>query len=191
MFKKSKSVITENIKKNSYVKDVEVSKKLNGTLTITVTPRDAEYLINYAGAYIYIDSEGYLLEVNSEPTNIPILIGITTDFSALTGASSNSLAIDMLNENDLEKLKTVNNIVQSAKENSVYSLINTIDITDEKNYTLHLDSEGKTVYLGDCKDINTRILYLKAILEKESGNSGEVFINADLDTGYVYFKESN
>jgi hypothetical protein len=54
-----------------------------------------------------------------------------------------------------------------------------------------LDSEGKTVYLGDCKDINTRILYLKAILEKESGNSGEVFINADLDTGYVYFKESN
>jgi hypothetical protein len=55
-----------------------------------------------------------------------------------------------------------------------------------------LESENKTVYLGDCKDINTRILYLKAILEKEKGNSGEIFINADLDSGseYVYFKES-
>ncbi|MCI8310256.1 MAG: hypothetical protein HFJ45_08920 [Clostridia bacterium] len=55
---------------------------------------------------------------------------------------------------------------------------------------MFLENENKTVYLGNCKDLNTRILYMKAILEKESGKSGEIYINADLDTGYVYFKES-
>jgi hypothetical protein len=82
--------------------------------------------------------------------------------------------------------------MMNAKENEIDSLISSVDITNDKNYTLYLDSENKTVYLGDCKDINTRILYLKAILEKEKGNSGEIFINADLDSDseYVYFKES-
>jgi hypothetical protein len=65
-------------------------------------------------------------------------------------------------------------------------------MTDEKEYTLSLESERKTVYLGDCSELNTRILYMKAIIEKEKENAGNIYINADLNSGgYVYFKESN
>ena len=78
----------------------------------------------------------------------------------------------------------------TVKGNSIDNVITSVDMSDSRNYILHLDSENKTVYLGDCKDLNTRILYLKAILEKESGHNGEIYINADLDSGYVYFKES-
>lgn len=192
MFKISKSKIIEAIKKNPYVEDVKISKKLNGTLSISVTQRQVAYLINYAGAYIYIDSEGNLLEVSTKIMNVPLLLGVTTDFSGLATQEGNELAIKKLNDEDIDKIYIVNNIMMNAKENEIDSLISSVDITNDKNYTLYLDSENKTVYLGDCKDINTRILYLKAILEKEKGNSGEIFINADLDSDseYVYFKES-
>ena len=82
-------------------------------------------------------------------------------------------------------------IFETTKSNDLGHLISKIDISNDKNYTIILDSEGKKVYLGDCSDLNTRILYLKAILEKSAGRSGEVFLNVDLNTQEVYFRPSN
>lgn len=48
---------------------------------------------------------------------------------------------------------------------------------------------GKTVYLGDASDINTRILYLKGILEEEKGSEGEVIINGELENGVIFRKK--
>ena len=189
MFQKSKKEITDSIKTNYYVEDVQINRKFNGTMHITIIPREVSYLINYAGTYIYLDSQGYILELNSEVKNVPILIGTTTDFANL-GLEDNNNEIKRLNSEDLEKLDKANDIMDCAKSNNVSDLINTLDITDDKNYTLHIDAEQKVVYLGDCKDLNTRILYMKSILEKEKGNKGEIYINADLDKGYVYFKET-
>ncbi|MCI8310257.1 MAG: FtsQ-type POTRA domain-containing protein [Clostridia bacterium] len=56
MFEKSKTEIINSLKTNPYVDDVKISKKINGILTIDLTQRKVAYLINYAGAYIYIDS---------------------------------------------------------------------------------------------------------------------------------------
>jgi len=189
MFQKSKKEITDSIKTNYYVEDVQINRKFNGTMHITIIPREVSYLINYAGTYIYLDSQGYILELNSEVKNVPILIGTTTDFANL-GLEDNNNEIKRLNSEDLEKLDKANDIMDCTKSNNVSDLINTLDITDDKNYTLHIDAEQKVVYLGDCKDLNTRILYMKSILEKEKGNKGEIYINADLDKGYVYFKET-
>ena len=143
-------------------------------------------MINYAGAYIYIDALGNILELNDEKLDLPILIGITTDFAGLSIGKQQS----QLNEKDLEKMIIVNSIMDSARSNDVADLITSIDISNNKNYTLQLESEGKTVYLGDCSDLNTRILYMKEILNKEKNNNGEIFINMNLDLEYVYFKES-
>lgn len=41
---------------------------------------------------------------------------------------------------------------------------------------------GKTVYLGDASDINTRMLYLKGILEEEKGTEGDVIINGEMNS---------
>ena len=41
---------------------------------------------------------------------------------------------------------------------------------------------GKTVYLGNASDINTRMLYLKGIIEEEKGIEGEVIINGELNS---------
>lgn len=41
---------------------------------------------------------------------------------------------------------------------------------------------GKTVYLGNASDINTRMLYLKGIIEEEKGIEGDVIINGELNS---------
>lgn len=50
---------------------------------------------------------------------------------------------------------------------------------------------GKTVYLGDASEINTRILYLKKIIEDEKGIEGEALINGELnsDRGVIFRKK--
>ena len=47
-----------------------------------------------------------------------------------------------------------------------------------------------TINLGSCSDLNTRILYMKDIIEKEKGIKGEVFINGNLTEDRVFFRES-
>ena len=37
--------------------------------------------------------------------------------------------------------------------------------------------------------IDTKMLYIKAILDKESGNEGEIFVNMDLNNKNPYFKQ--
>lgn len=189
LFEISRGEIKSSILSNSYVDKVDVTKHINGTISIDVKERHIAYIINYAGSYIYIDNKGNILELSSNQKEVPVLLGVETDFTSLAVGSSEN-KVTKLNDKDLEKLNTVNEIMDISKSNDVDSLISRIDITDDKNYIVYLDSEGKTVYLGDCSNLNTRILYMKAIIKQESGIKGEIFLNIDLDSDYPYFKES-
>lgn len=189
LFEISRGAIKQSIIQNRYVDSVEVTKHFNGTISINVEERKVKYLINYAGSYIYIDNKGNILELSSEKKDIPVILGASTDFTSLAVGSSEN-RVTRLNDDDLEKLDVVNNILEIAKSNDVDALISRVDITDDKNYIIYLDSEGKTVYLGDCSNLNTRILYMKSIIKQESGIQGEIFLNIDLDSEYPYFRES-
>lgn len=50
---------------------------------------------------------------------------------------------------------------------------------------------GKTAYLGNATDINTRILYVKGIIEEEKGIEGDIIINGELnsDRGVIFRKK--
>ena len=181
--------VEEEIMKNSYIEFVEIDRKLNGKVIINVKERVAKYKINYAGGYILVDGFGFILEIVSQDVNLPILLGTTTDLSSLTvGGTENK--VTRLNEEDLIKLETINEIIKISKDNDVSGLISRIDMTDEKNYIVYLDSEQKIVYLGDCSELNTRILCMKEIVEKETGIKGEIFIDGDLNISNPRFKES-
>lgn len=185
LFQNLRSEISKKIEQNSYVDTAKISRSLSGKVEIEVTQREPKYLINYSGEYIYIDREGYILEINSQNNGTPIIIGFSTDFSKLD-LGKNKVR---LNQKDLEKLKVINNIMATIESNGVENKINSIDVTDSKEFILHLEEDGKTVYIGDGSDLNTRILYMRKILESESGHTGIIYINGNLDEGYVYFKE--
>ena len=185
LYKYLRSEIEKNIEDNPYVKNVEIQRNISGKITIKVSPRKAEYMINYSGEYIFIDDEGYVLEVSNQSNQMPILIGVKTDFSNLS-VGDNKIRLE---KEDLEKLEIVNNILSVLKNNDIQNVINSIDITDKNNIILNLDEDGKSIYLGNGNDLNTKALYIKKILEKESGHTGAIYINGKLDEGYVYFKE--
>lgn len=189
MFEFRLSTIEESIKNNSYIESVQVKRHFNGTVSIEVTERKPIYRINYAGGYILIDSGGYVLEIISDEIDLPVLLGTSTDFSSLTVGSSEN-KVNRLNGEDLEKIKKANSIIEISKNNNIGNLISRIDISDDKNYVVYLDSELKIVYLGDCSELNTRILCMKEIVNEESGIKGEIFIDGDLNINPPRFRES-
>lgn len=167
---------------NAYIEEVQVSRKLPNTAVITVKERVPKYMLQFADSYVYINNQGYMLEVSTENINLPIILGFKTDLSNIEVGKR-------LDIEDLKKMETIIKIVETANLNEVREYITKIDISDESNYTLILESIQKTVYLGDCSDLNTRMLYLNGILKLYKNTPGEIFINMDLNTENAYFRE--
>ena len=174
--------IKEDIKKNAYVEDVKVSRKFPNTVKITLTERIPKYMLQVADSYIYINNQGYMLDISVEKINVPIIVGFKTDLS-------NVQAGNRLDVEDLKQMETIIKIVETANLNEIGSLITKIDVSNDKNYTLVLESEQKTVYLGDCSNLNTRMLYLSGILSQTRNLAGEIFLDMDLNTEDAYFRE--
>ena len=183
LFKVSNKDTTASIKENPYVKSVEIRRTLPDTITFVITERIATYMLEYGGSYAYIDNQGYILEISANTKEgLAKIVGYETVQDEIVPGNR-------LCENDLEKLNTVLRITASAKTNQFDSLITSINIEDSNNYTLYLDTEQKTVYLGDCTNLDTRMLYVKAILDKEKGIAGEIFVNMNLNEKYPFFRQ--
>lgn len=181
IYKTSSKQIEKNIKQNAYIESVQIKRQLPNTILITVKERKATYMLEYANSFVYINNQGYILEISEEKLNIPIITGYTTNQKEITTGGR-------LNSEDLERLSTVLKIMESINANGMGELISKIDIQNKQNYTIILESEKKTVYLGDASNLSNRMLYLKAVLEQEKGVEGEIFINGDLNKQDVYFR---
>ena len=185
IFKFNKKVVKEKIEEIAYIDTVEITRKLPSTVMITIEERQPKYMLQFADSYVYINNQGYMLEITNEKLDIPILIGFTTDLS-------NIKAGNRINVTDLKKMDMVIKIYEAIKSNGLGELVTKIDISNDKNYAIILETDGnKKVYLGDCTDLNTRILYLKTMLKTLSGKSGEVFLNGDLNVQDAYLRPSS
>lgn len=174
--------IKEDIKKNAYIEDVKISRKFPNTVKITLLERVPKYMLQVADSYIYINNQGYMLDISVEKIEVPIIVGFKTDLS-------NVQAGNRLELEDLKQMETIIKIFETANLNEIGMLITKIDVSNDKNYTLVLESEQKTVYLGDCSNLNTRMLYLSGILSQTKNLAGEIFLNMDLNTEDAYFRE--
>ena len=183
LFKVSNKDTIKAIKENPYVKTVEIKRTLPDTITLVITERVKAYMLEHGSSYAYIDSQGYILEISANPMD---------GLAKITGYETLQDEIvpgNRLCEDDLEKLNTVLKITAAAKINGIDSLITTINIEDSSNYTLFLETEQKTVYLGDCTSLDTRMLFVKTILEKEKNHAGEIFVNMNLNEKNPFFRE--
>lgn len=175
--------IEEDIKKNAYVEDVKVSRKFPNTVKITIKERTPRYMLQVADSYVYINNQGYMLDISvNRIEGIPIILGFKTDLS-------NAQPGNRLDLEDLKQMDQIIKIVETANINDIGSYITKIDVSDDRNYILVLEGERKTVYLGDCSNLNTRMLYLSGILPQTKNLAGEIFLNMDLNTEDAYFRE--
>lgn len=182
-YKINKSKSEKKILENPYIKTVEIKRELPSKIVITVEERIATYMIEYGNAYVYINNQGYILEVSSQKLEVPIIQGAETNAEELVPGNR-------LCNNDLEKMSTVIKIMELAASNEIANLITRIDIENSKNYKIVFESEQKVAYLGDETDLNTKILSIKSILEKEKNVAGEIFVNMDLKKNYPTFRQS-
>ena len=179
------SEIVDNIKENAHIDSVKVSRKFPDTVDIEVEERVTTFMLVYGNAYVYINNQGYILEITSEKGDHPILTGFKTPTNQL-------VAGNRLTEEDLEKLNDVLKIMEatSSGENKIENLITEINISDSSNYILTLSKEKKQVYLGDVTDLSTKVLWLNQFIEREKKNEGIIYLNMNLNEDMPYFRES-
>ena len=168
---------------SSYIEDVYIKREYPSTISINVKEKVPTFMIQFANSYIYLNNQGYMLEVSTEALPLPTLLGIKTDLSNVKPGKR-------LDVEDLKKFNKLIQIMDISRNFELDTLITRIDITDTSNYTVYIDSEGKTVYLGDAVDLNTKILHLKEILNQNKGKAGEIFLDMDLNEYDSRFRES-
>lgn len=184
LFKIRKKEVKSNVKEEPYIRKVTVKRILPSNIEITVEERILEYLFEFAGSYAYIGSEAYILELSGENIEDKLKIkGYSTSEEMMKPGNR-------LCKEDIDALNDVIKIMDSAKNNSLDSYIKLIDISDKSDYVLHLESEKKSVHLGDTSNLDTKMPYIKVIMEREKNIEGEIFVNVDLRNKYPYFSEN-
>lgn len=177
--------VIKKIEENPYVKNVKIHRKIPNTIQIEVEEREHSYSVDFLGKYAYIDKQGYILEINEDNKQKPIIQGIVTPEDQIIEGKR-------LNKEDLEKLEDVIKIMNVTKEYELDTKVTSIDISNKNEYSLYLEEEKKKVYLGDNTNLSNKMLYVNAIIMGEDkGKAGEIFANGDLNNKFkVYFRQS-
>ena len=182
IFKFNNSTI-QNIKENKYIDEVQIKRKLPGTIIISVKEREVKYQIKLLNSYAYIDKNGYILEVSTVKQEVPIIVGFNMNENELI--NKKRLEIE-----DLEELNKILKVMDAAKTINIDSIITEINIENKDNYYFFIENQSKKVYIGDTSNLTKKMLYIKKILEEESDKSGMIFTNGDISSGFKpYFRQ--
>ena len=190
LFSISKKRIAKNVEENPYIASVEVSRALPNTIKIKVNERTERYVVQYVeGKFAILDGQGYILAIDETSRGLVSLAGLESNFEelAIKRETEGNVRLD---EKDLKKLDMVANIVDTAQNYEVFSFINAIDVADMNDIKINMAGEGKVAYIGNGSDLNTRILFMKTMLEGEQGKNGIMFINVDFTEENPYFREN-
>ena len=172
-----------NLEKHPYIQGIKITQKLPDKIQIEVTEKQKAYQIQVESGYAYIDNQGYVLEISNIKIDKPILQGnVTTIENIIPG--------NRLNPEDLERLNDVLKIIKNSQEIQIEDKITKISIENKNNYILTLQNLKKVIYLGDISNLANKMLYIKAILERESEKEGKIFVNGKFSEGFEpYFRE--
>ena len=184
MFQKNLLSLNKNLKQNSYIKSVSLKIISSSELEFDVVERIEKYYITASNKFYTIDNSGMIIkEVTTEPTNLIKLSMFKTE-------ETNIKVGNKLNESDIKDIEDISSIL----DNYIYTIKKNIEVSEayynEKiGYVINLSQEKKVVYLGDKNKMETKILYLKKIIEQEKGIEGEIFLNKDFKDKFPVFRE--
>lgn len=183
IFKFNKNKIKKNIKTNAYIENVEIKIKIPNKVQIEITERQKDYNVAFLNGYVYINNQGYMLQISEEKQELPIIQGISTPDEQIVEGNR-------LNDEDLEKLEVIIQIMNICKNYNLDSKVTSIDISNKDEYILYMEEEKKTIYLGDKSNLSNKMLYVQAIIEENHKKEGEIFVNGDLNNNFKpRFKE--
>ena len=173
IFRFLSSNIIEQIKTEAYIQNAEIKRSFPNKIIINVKERKQRFNVEFLNGYAYIDSQGYILEISSNKLELPTIQGISTPENEV-------VAGNRLNQEDLEKLEVALQIMDAYKSCDLDDRVTSIDISDKNNYSIYMESDKKTIYIGDGSSLGDKILWIQAILKDNEGVEGEIYVNGDL-----------
>ena len=183
IFKFYKGNASNKIKENAYIEKVIIERKIPSTVEIKVEERIPKYSVDFMGKYMYINSQGYFLELSEDNKDLTIIHGITTEEEKVIPGSR-------LNNEDLNRLEEVMKIMSSANENGLEGKVTSVDISNKNDYTIYLEEKKKKIHIGNTSNLSNKMLYILAIMEQEDGKEGDIYVNGDLNNKFQpYFRE--
>lgn len=181
IFKNSKSNITKNIKQNPYVENVMIKRKLPDTIEVTIEEKQKAYMLQFVNGYVYINTQGYILEISENKLELPIINGYKTEEDKIVPGNR-------LIKEDLENLNNVLKVTESLEEIEIArNKITSIDISNKEDYTVYIEEEKKIIHFGEISNLSSKILYVKAMIDQEKGVEGEIFVNGDSNGKFRHF----
>lgn len=183
IFSKVGKVLEVKLKQNGCIEEAKVIKVYPNTIEIEITERKKQFQIKTETEnYIYIDEQGYILDCSTEKQEIPTIIGMDI-------TENEALNMKRLDEKDLDKMENILQIREECKKIDIADKITQIQVKDE--YVLNLENEGIIINLGDASDLKNRMYYVSAIMKQEAGNKGTMYVNGNLNEGFLpYFSAS-
>lgn len=158
LFTFSKADVAGNIeKKLPYIKNVEISRSVTGSVTFTVTGAKAELAVDRGDSYILLSTDCKILEDNVQVINADITL---IKASALI---SDEVGTDAVFENEKDG-ETVKKIAELISQNEIEN-ITEIDVTDLSSIRLSYSQRIK-LDIGTVSTFEKNIDFIKASLKK-------------------------
>jgi cell division protein FtsQ len=181
-FKKSETI--ENLKKHPFIDEIIVNVILPDTIKITVSERSVAGAVSYLGSHVYIDKNGYILEITQGLDNLeyPLIINMEVSPPRV----GNKISFMEKSSQDI-----IINILQVLREKEMLQTIKSISLDQYNNILLTCNRNNQIKILHDG-DISYKIGFLEEILiylqEKEVGAG---YINMMHDGNPVYSPMKN
>ena len=181
IFSKVGEVLKVKLKQNGYIEDAKINKIYPNKIEIEIKERKKRFQIKTESEkYIYIDEQGYILDCSTEKLEITTIIGM--DITEI----SNKKRLD---EKDLNKVENILQILDECKKIEIADKITQIQVKDD--YILELENNEITINLGDVTNLKNRMYYVNAILKQEAGNTGTIYVNGNLNEGFLPYFSAN
>lgn len=177
IFKFKGSQVRKDIKTNPYVESIKVQRRLPNRVEITIEERQKNYNVEFLNGYVYINNQGYILEISEQKLDLPVIQGVSTEQKEI-------VAGNRLNAEDLSKLENVIQIMNICKNYDLEKKVSSINIEDKDNYILYLEEEKKTIDLGDESNLSNKMLYVSTILKENEGKEGTIYVNGDINNNF-------
>ena len=177
LFLINKDYAVQNIKeKLPYIGEVTISRKLPGTVSISVSDATIAGAVSYNGGYLVIDSNGKAVE---QLTEYPEIVGLNIS-EAVIGTEITYAD----NDQKIAFTELLNAIEQSGLDK-----ITKIDISD--TYSIKAVYDGRvTMNFGIATDLTYKARFAKSIFDSgkiQSTEKGTLDLSVVTDNNKVYF----
>ena len=180
IFTFSKKKVCDKLETNPYIKDAVIKKKYPNIVEIEILERKEKYSIKMKEDYLYISENGYMLGNSQNELGLFVIEGMSQEVKL------NS----QITKENLKLLYNISLIKLAANNYEIEKLISRIDVADKNNYHLYIKEKGKDIYFGNEENINTKMMYIVSIMEKNEGIEGTIYVNGDFNNNYKpYFRK--